>query len=567
MIEFSYEPFEFEFYPGNSYTEGELDVTRDGSEPYGAKIDLASGRGRTSWAAKAHELYPEIFDNPTELERGLAQLYTFVKETERIAEAKRAEEEQEAGGDPVIEPEAGTETYEQALALLSSKDVLAEVVEDMSKLGHVGDDANKKLAFTCGVSARAQLPVQPSTHASSSSGKSFLWDTALSLMPPELVYKRTGFSAKALFRTSMSLKHSVLYIQEVAGTEGADFSIRTLQSDNVLKWEATEKQPDGSLKNVEYEIEGPTVIVQTTTKNHLHPENETRVVPLYLDESESQTERITQEVLKRAAGIDNVSQEEREAICAKWQDAIRLLSPVEVTIPYAQRIQVPSAPVRLRRDVPRLLNIVRLIAWMHQYTRNRDEQGRVIATESDFEKALELVGSSFARAWKKVSPSEEKVLEACRELPEKRRKHGFQRSHVEKQLKEKRERVPANTVRDCLRTLSYSGYLESDGRKGAQGATYTLSESIEMAGTISLADAPSVNSSINQVSPANEQLLIDEAQSVNSRQSSIDGSDEKCRNDVRQLKTSGLQGKDANCRTDEESDETGKEEGDNGYVG
>ena len=78
----------------------------------------------------------------------------------------------------------------------------------------------------------------------------------------------------------MSLKHSVLYIQELAGSEGADFSIRTLQSDNVLKWEATEKQPDGTMANVEYEVEGPTVIVQTTTKNHLHPENETRVVPI-----------------------------------------------------------------------------------------------------------------------------------------------------------------------------------------------------------------------------------------------------------------------------------------------
>jgi hypothetical protein len=170
-------------------------------------------------------------------------------------------------------PEPGTDEYDAAMEILQSKDVLEEAATTMLRLGHVGEWKNKKLAFVCALSARAQLPVQPSTHAQSSAGKNELWDKVLKLIPPELVYKRTGFSAKALFRTNMSLKHSILYIQEVAGSEGADFSIRTLQSDNVLKWEATEKQPDGSMANVEYEVEGPTVIVQTTTRNHLHPEN------------------------------------------------------------------------------------------------------------------------------------------------------------------------------------------------------------------------------------------------------------------------------------------------------
>ena len=118
----------------------------------------------------------------------------------------------------------------------------------------------------------------------------------------------------------------MLYLQEVAGSEDASYTIRVMQSDGRLEYEATEKMPDGGMKNVVYRTEGPTVIVQTTTKNHLHPENETRVFPIYIDESEEQTGRIVESILKEAAG-HGVSAAERERVRERWHDAIRLLEP------------------------------------------------------------------------------------------------------------------------------------------------------------------------------------------------------------------------------------------------
>jgi len=448
------------------------------------------------------------------------------------------------------------------MEILESEDVLERAAGTMRHLGHIGEWSNKKLAFACAISARAQLPVQPSTHAQSSAGKNYLWDTALALVPPELVYKRTGFSAKALFRTKMSLKHSVLYIQELAGSEGADFSIRTLQSDNVLTWEATEKASDGSLETVVYEVEGPTVIVQTTTKNHLHPENETRVVPLYLDESAEQTARITADAKRRAAGIGSITAAERDEMTAVWHDAVRLLEPAEMVIPFAERIEVPSAPLRLRRDVPRLINVIKLVAWVHQHTRDRDDAGRILATEDDFAMAIDMVGDSFARAWKSLTPSEEKVYTACKRLTENLRKHGFKRSHVESALAKVKEKVPHSTVKDCLRELSSSGYLESDGRKGAAGATYTMVSTEEGSGTITLAAHSSIKEN-DEETPAKEDILMDESESVHSRPLSIpddkgavgDGErlmDENGRNGFRPLKRADLQGKHGNGRMDDE---------------
>jgi hypothetical protein len=477
---------EFEFTPGKG-TVGELSATLN-EETFVAKVDVASARGRSTFVKEALELYPDAFTlSELDFRRALVDLAVYVTEEFKIRAAK-AEEEEDAE-DGVDAPEPGSERYDAAMEILSSEDVLEEAAKTLFRLGHVGEWTNKKLAFVCAISARAGIPVQPSTHAQSSAGKNYLWDNVLALVPSELVYKKTGFSAKALFRTKMSLKNSVLYIQELSGSEGADFSIRTLQSDNVLKWEATEKQPDGSLANVEYEVEGPTVIVQTTTRNHLHPENETRVVPLYLDESAGQTKDIIEENLRRAAGKGTVSAEVRETLCAAWHDAVRLLEPLDVIIQFAERIQVPSTPLRLRRDVPRLLNIIRLVTWLHQHDRERDDQGRVIATEADFAKAIEIVGDSFARAWKALTPSEEKVYEACSEhMAGNLQKHGFKRSHVETALRKSGESLSLTTVKDCLYTLARSGYLESDGKKGATGATYTLTRASVVTSTISLDD-------------------------------------------------------------------------------
>jgi hypothetical protein len=294
----------------------------------------------------------------------------------------------------------------------------------------------------------------------------------LSFVPPEMVIEHSGLSAKALFRTQVDLKGRVLYIQEVAGSEEAEFTIRILQSDGRLVYEATEKDADGTMKNVVYETEGPTVVVQTTTRIHLHHENETRVFPIYIDESSEQTQRIVQSILQEAEE-GGVGPEEREEIIEVWHDAVRLLEPIRVIVPYARRIRVPSSQVRIRRDVTRLLDVVRVITWLHQHGRERDGAGRIAATEEDFRTALALVEEPLKRSWRALSPTEEKVMEAVRQLPEEMRQKGFKRRDLAV------EGAQPRTVQEVLASLASTGYLECDGRGGSQGFTYTLTRDPE----------------------------------------------------------------------------------------
>ena len=390
------------------------------------------------------------------------------KQAEEAAEARVAEEhEGEDARDEALVPKAGTERYQRAMRLLECPDILEKAAQAMQRLGHIGEPQTKRLAFACAVSAMAGYPIQPSTHAQSSAGKNFLWGTVLSLVPPEMVIERSGLSAKALFRTDMELKGKILYLQEVAGSEDAEFTIRVLQSDGKLVYEATEKDADGTMRNVVHEKEGPTVVVQTTTRIHLHRENETRVFPIYIDESSAQTERIVRGILEQAEG-GGVGPEEREEILQVWHDAIRLLGPSRVIVPYARRIRVPSSQVRIRRDVTRLLDVVRVISWLHQHSRTRDQRGRIIATEEDFRTALALVEEPLKKSWQALSPAEERVMEAIRQLPEEMRQKGFKRRDLAV------EGAQPRTTQEVLASLTSTGYLERDSRRGSQGYSYTL---------------------------------------------------------------------------------------------
>lgn len=176
--------------------------------------------------------------------------------------------------------------------------------------------------------------------------------------------------------------------------------------------------------------------------------------------------------LKAAEGR-GISPEEKKAIQEVWHDAIRLLEPAEVVILYASRIQMPTSQVRIRRDVTRLLDVIRVRAWLHQHQRDRDEAGRIIATEEDFDEAKELVEESLLRAWKTLTPAEEKVLSAIESLPVGKRTEGFKKRDL--QVPD----ISDRRLNEVLKSLVDTGHLDSDGKRGPQGYTYTLPTGVQ----------------------------------------------------------------------------------------
>ncbi len=80
---------------------------------------------------------------------------------------------------------------------------------------------------------------------------------------------------------------------------------------------------------------------------------------------------------------------------APWHALQAWLDTAEhrVSIPFAALLaqNIPPVSVRLRRDFGAILNLIRTHAILQQQNRDRDDQGRIVATEKDYLVVRELV--------------------------------------------------------------------------------------------------------------------------------------------------------------------------------
>src|SRR6266496_1706865 len=60
--------------------------------------------------------------------------------------------------------------------------------------------------------------------------------------------------------------------------------------------------------------------------------------------------------------------------------------PAAVSVPFAGRLaaMIPPVTVRLRRDFPAILGMIRAHALLEQQDRERDGRGRIVATVADY---------------------------------------------------------------------------------------------------------------------------------------------------------------------------------------
>jgi hypothetical protein len=211
--------------------------------------------------------------------------------------------------------------------------------------------------------------------------------------------------------SSEPLQHRHLVVYEAAGmaSDFATYLIRSLLSEGCLRYETVEKTKDGLVPRL-IEREGPIV---TTTSLRLRPENETRMLSLTITDTHVQTAAVFRALAKE----NNPS----DADLTQWHALQTWLStgPARVVIPFAEQLAqlVPPVAVRLRRDFKTVLMLIRAHALLHQASRLKDEQGRIIAALEDYAAVRELVGDLVAEGVDAtVKPQIREVVEATARL-------------------------------------------------------------------------------------------------------------------------------------------------------
>jgi hypothetical protein len=288
--------------------------------------------------------------------------------------------------------ERAREAWARCEGLARSEDILERFYETLRESGVAGERRAAMILYLALTSRRLDRPVSVAVKGPSSGGKSYLVERVLEFFPESAVYALTAMSEKTLAYSEESIKLRFLVLYEAAGMNG-DFQtylIRSLLSEGRLRYETIEKTSEG-LKPRLIEREGPTGLIVTTTMERLHPENETRMISLTVTDTREQTRDVL-----AALAEEEISSPDLEPWVAlqEWIEAgVR-----RVTIPYAKILaeKIPPVAVRLRRDFSAILNLVRAHAILHQASRDRDEQGRIIASIEDYRVVRELAADLVA---------------------------------------------------------------------------------------------------------------------------------------------------------------------------
>ncbi len=335
------------------------------------------------------------------------------------------------------------EDTKEALILLEDDNFWERFLDTTELLGCVGEDENKLTLYMSLTSRKQDDPINIIVKGESSAGKSYLVSSVSQFFPEEDILEFTALTPKALFHRKDNIKHKALIVYERSGAEESDYSIRTLQSEKKLIFSTPVKDPlTGNFETQDIEIEGPIAYIETTTRSHIHPENETRCFEIFIDESEEQTIRIyeAQNRKHEITGLD------KEAILRPWKNAQRLLKPCPICIPYIDLIKFPTRPLRVRRDRPKFLALIEASALLRQRRREKKIiNGRefILADIEDYTIAYSLVSKVLESVLKGLSPKVKDLIEVAKQFNDReftnkdlREKVAWNEKTLEKYVKE-----------------------------------------------------------------------------------------------------------------------------------
>jgi hypothetical protein len=313
---------------------------------------------------------------------------------DRMVKAKRPKKAAKKSAEPQFDLD---ELQRTASDIIKCPDILGRFAQEFSKV-IAGEAVNGKLLYLVATSRLFDKTMNAAIKGTSAGGKSEIRKRILEFFPPESVVSFTSLSEKSLIYYDGDFTHKILSMGEATATEEQEFQdylLRELMSEGYIR-HATVQKVGADLEAVTIEKHGPVAFLVTTTKSKMHPENETRMLSLEIDDSESQTRKVLNKVAQ-VDGLHDIAPVEY----GPWQDFQRWLECGErrVVVPFAAVMveMIPPVAVRLRRDVGQTIHAIKAHALLHRDQRDRDEAGRIAADiDHDYEAARKLMNAILA---------------------------------------------------------------------------------------------------------------------------------------------------------------------------
>ena len=315
---------------------------------------------------------------------------------------------------PICKSPAGKRATAQPVPELAfSDDILGEFAKHIASHGLVREVGNSKAIYLTISSRVLRSPISVVIKGDSSVGKSSLLDRILKYFPKRAFLEITGASDKALLYSEDTFVNRVLIFAEKHGLSSdlLNYYVRELLSRGYIE-HLTVRPGTGGHKTHKIVKPGPTGFITTTTGD-LHSENETRMLALQADDSNSTTAEVMGAIAREYNGKGKPT---HLSPPKRWQDFQRWFAKqsTEVIIPFSEAISdlIPPTTPRLRRAFGLVMGLVSVHALLHRMTRG-SRKDCVIAQFKDYRAVRALVERVLAdNLEQSVPPTIRETVEA-----------------------------------------------------------------------------------------------------------------------------------------------------------
>jgi hypothetical protein len=313
------------------------------------------------------------------------------------------EPEQEISESERILKETPEHVCEAARTMLCDPRLIQRVVVDIAALGVAGEAKLTATIYVVFTSRKLPRPLNAIVQGPSASGKSYPVEQVAGMFPPEDAIFATQMTPQTLFHMRPgSLKHRLIVGGERSRLENDDRAeatraLREMISSGRLSKLMPVKGEGGVIQTELIKQDGPIAFVETTTLAKIFDEDANRCILLQTDERPEQTRRVYDAVAGRYGG--DFDRGKVDEIIQRHRTAQRLLEQAEVVIPFAKALtdRLTADRVEGRRAVGQILGAVAAVALLHQFQRERDAAGRVLATADDYAIVRKLLGGPMGR--------------------------------------------------------------------------------------------------------------------------------------------------------------------------
>lgn len=428
------------------------------------KLDLYDNKQVEKTIQEASEL---LQINKSNLEKDMHELTEHLDNHREKEMQTTKEEASQESSIYLLTPQEKNE----ALQLANDKNLIKTIQEKLTQTGIIGEDENKTFLFVVGASHIQENPLNALIQGSSGSGKTNLLKGIFRAMPEESKKIYSRCSEKMLYNVpKYYFKNKLVCFEDVDGLgEDAEYAWRELVSNGQLISGVTYKDEKGNMGIKEITVYGPITSIACTTKGAIYADNMSRLFLIAIDESKEQTQKINEYQAKEASG--QINKQAQNKTIKQLQNFVRILQPYQVHNPQATKLKLPEG-IRDERRLYRLyLYFIDMITVLHQYQRNKNTQGKLIATKQDCQIAKDLMFECIMLKMDELDGGLRQFFERLKEFI--KTKNNDKYSFTQRELREGLKVSKTHLYR-FMTELTFLEYLQENKYTGNNGNTYQI---------------------------------------------------------------------------------------------